>query len=180
MLKLIELQEKDFEKIKPGLLEIKENPTPYDIRQSKILIDFMEKDFDGILEYLTERKKEQQPEDWVPDTTLFLFNDDTFIGFYNIRHYLNKTLEKYGGHIAYEIIPSQRQKGYVKSGLKLALEWCRNNLGLEKALLSCNVQNIASDKAMTSVMNEMGGERRPDIIIDGHVERSVWINTQKR
>ena len=105
MLKLIELNHKDLEKIKTGLMEIKENPTPYDIRQSKILIEFMEKDFNGILEYLEERKKEQQPQAWVPDTTLFLFDDDTFIGFYNIRHYLNERLTKYGGHIAYQIVP---------------------------------------------------------------------------
>ena len=178
MLKLIELQEKDFEKIKPGLLEIKENPTPFDIRQSKILIDFMEKDFNGCLEYLAERKKETQPEGWVPDTTFFLFDDDNFIGFYNIRHYLNECLTKYGGHIAYQIVPSQRGHGYAKAGLRMVLKWCLDNLGLERALVSCNAENIPSDHVMTTVMNEMGGERRPDIIIDGHVERSVWINTK--
>ena len=179
MLKLTELQEKDYEKIKPGLLEIKENPTPYDIRQSGILIDFMEKDFKGCLEYLKERKGEKQPQGWVPDTTLFLFDDDVFIGFYNIRHHLNDFLMKQGGNIAYQIIPSQRRKGYVKAGLKLALKWCHDNLGMEKALLFCNSQNIASDKAMTSVMNEMGGQRVPDGIVDGHIERGVWINTTK-
>ena len=173
------LKKSDLDLIKTGILEIEKNPTPYDIRQSEILLDFMKKDFDGLLDYLSERKSEKQPDGWVPDTTLFLFDDDIFIGFYNIRHYLNETLEKFGGHIAYQIIPSQRQKGYVKSGLKLILKWSKENLGLEEALLSCNAQNTASDKAMTSVMNEMGGRRRPDIIIDGHVERSVWIKTQK-
>ena len=150
-----------------------------DIRQSEILIDFMKNNFEGLLDYLSERKSENQPCGWVPDTTLFLFDNDVFIGFYNVRHYLNETLEKIGGHIAYQIIPSQRKKGYVKAGLKLILNWCRKNLGLEEVLLSCKSENIGSDKAMTSVMNEMGGRRRPDISIDGHIERSVWIKTMK-
>ena len=158
MLKLIELTEKDLEKIKEGIREIKENPTPYDIRQSKILIEFMEKDFNGLLEYLLERKKDKQPVGWVPDTTLFLFDDDTFIGFYNVRHRLTEALMKEGGNIAYQIIPSQRRKGYVKAGLKLLLTWCHDNLGLDQVLLCCNAENIASDRAMTSVMNEVGGK----------------------
>lgn len=180
MLKVIELKSEHFPLLKSGLQEIQNAPCPYDIRQAEILIDFMNKDFEGLLEYLSERKKEQQPNGWVPDTTLFLFEDNTFIGFYNIRHYLNETLKKYGGHIAYQIIPSARRKGYVKAGLKLVLQWCYENLGIEQALLSCNSQNTASDKAMTSVMQEMGGWRRPDITIDNHIERSVWINTVKK
>ena len=179
MLKLIELQETDLEKIKSGIIEIKQNPTPYDIRQSKILIDFMEKDFNGLLDYLVQRKKEEQPNGWVPDTTLFLFDSDTFIGFYNVRHYLTEALMKEGGHIAYEIIPSQRGKGYVRAGLKLLLTWCHDNLKLDQVLLCCNAENIASDRAMTSVMNEVGGKRGEDIPLNGHIERHVWINTKK-
>ena len=178
MLRLVELEPKYFPLLKKGLQEIKENPTPYDIRQSEILIDFMNKNFEGLVEYLSERKSEKQPSGWVPDTTLFLFDDNTFVGFYNIRHHLNKTLETFGGHIAYQIIPSQRKKGYVKAGLKLVLKWCRENLGLEEALLSCNSENIGSDKAMTSIMSECGGRRKADIIINGHIERSVWIKTK--
>ena len=180
MLKLIELSFEHLPLIKSGLQEIKDNPTPYDIRQAEILVDFMNKDFEGLLEYLAERKKEQQPEGWVPDSTLFLFEDNTFIGFYNVRHHLNETLKKYGGHIAYQIIPSARRKGYVKTGLKLVLQWCYENLRIEQALLSCDARNTASDKAMSSVMNEMGGLRRPDVEINNHIERSVWINTIKK
>ena len=178
MLRLIELQQEDLQKIKKGIIEIEENPNPFDIRQSKVLIDYVKKNFEGLLEHLTERKKEEQPAGWVPDTTLFLFDDDAFIGFYNIRHRLTEKLLERGGHIAYEVIPSQRGKGYVKRGLKMALKWCLDTFGLERVMISCDAENIPSDRAMTSVMNEVGGERREDIVIDGHVERRVWINTK--
>ena len=52
-------------------------------------------------------------------------------------------------------------------------------MNLDEVMLSCNAENHASDKAMTSVMNEIGGHRDPDIKLDTHVERRVWIKTQK-
>ena len=179
MLKLIELDEKHLPLVKSGLQEIKENRTPYDIFQAEKSIEFMDKNFEGLLEYFEQQRCENQPEGRVPNTTLWLFDDDKFIGLYNIRHRLNEVLLKSGGHIAYQIIPSARQKGYVKAGLKLVLKWCHENLGLEQALLSCNAKNVGSDRAMTSVMNEMGGMRCPDAIINKVLERSVWINTRE-
>ena len=179
MLKLIEPTKENLQKMKAGLAELKANPTPYDIGQTPKLIESMEKDFDGYLENWQEKRGEKQPEGKVPATTLFLFDDDKFIGFYNIRHYLNDFLKIRGGHIAYQIIPSERGKGYVKQGLKLVLNWCHDKLGLDEVMLSCNAENRASDRAMTSVMNEVGGHRDSDIKLDDHIERRVWIKTQK-
>ena len=172
MLKIVEPTRENLQKIKAGLAELKANPTPYDIRQATILLEYLETDFDGYLEYWQQRRAEQQPEGYVPDTTLFLFDDDKFIGLYNIRHTLNDPLRLRGGHIAYQIIPSERGKGYVKQGLKLVLDWCHDKLGLDEVMLSCDAENHASDRAMTSVMDEVGGHRDSDTKFDNHIEVS--------
>ena len=179
MLKLVKPTLENLPKMKAGLAELKAHPTPYDIGQTKSLIEFMEKDFNGYLAYWDEKRGLKQPEGKVPATTLFLFDDDKFVGFYNIRHYLNDFLKTQGGHIAYQIIPSERGKGYVKQGLKLVLKWCHDQLELDEVMLSCNAENHASDRAMTAVMNEVGGHRDPDLKLDNHIERRVWIKTQK-
>ena len=179
MLRLEEPTEENLKKMKAGLAELKAKPTPYDIGQTRKLIEFMEKNIEGYLKYWKEKQGEKQPEGKVPDTTLFLFDDDKFIGFYNIRHYLNDFLKRQGGHIAYQIIPSERRKGYVQRGLKLVLQWCHDNLKVDEVMLSCNAENVASDKAMTKVMDEMGGHRDPDIKLDDHIERRLWIATVK-
>lgn len=159
-----------------GLKEIKRNPNPYDIRQCELLIQYMEKNFEGLLDFLKERASEKQPEGWVPDTTLLLFDGDKFIGVFNIRHKLNDFLMKRGGNIAYEIIPSERGKGYCKAGLKLSLEWAKKNLHLDKVLVTCNALNVASHKAMLSVMKDIGGIEKEDLQLADSIENGVWID----
>ena len=179
MLKLVEPTKENLQKMKAGLAELKANPTPYDIGQTETLIRYMENDFDGYLKHWQQKRDSKQPEGKVPATTLFLFDDDKFIGFYNVRHYLNDFLKTQGGNIGYQIIPSERGKGYVKKGLKLLLNWCYENLNLDEVMLSCKSTNHASDRAMTSVMDEVGGHREPDIKFDQFIERRVWIKTIK-
>ena len=162
-----------------GLEEIKNNPTPFDIRQAKILVSYMDKNFEGLFEFLKQRESTDQPEGWVPDTTFFLFDGDEFVGLYNVRLALNENLKKEGGHIAYQIVPSARGKGYCKKGLKLVLNWVYENLGLEEALLTCNEKNLISHRVMLSVKDEMGGHEREDILLDGNIEHGVWIKTHK-
>lgn len=85
------------------------------------------------------------PDYWVPATTYWLIDEDRFIGHVNIRHHLNENLEKLGGHIGYAIRPSDRGKGYGTKILKLVLPKT-SKLGLQKALVTCDVSNIASQK----------------------------------
>ncbi len=177
MLKLFLAEEINLQKIKKGLQEIKDHPSPYDIYQVRKAITFMEKDFKDYLIYLKECCSDNQPEGRVPSTVLFLFNDDVFVGVYNVRHELNEELRKSGGHIAYEIVPSYRQKGYVKEGLKLILKWCSEQLNLQEVLLSCIAENKPSYRAMISVMKEKGGYEDTPIKIDNHLEYRVWIKT---
>ena len=82
--------------------------------------------------------------------TLFLCvrkSDDKILGMIQIRHYFNEYLEKYAGHIGYSIRPSERRKGYATEMLRLALPFC-GELGLKKVLISCEPENIGSEKTI--------------------------------
>lgn len=179
MLHLIYPQPDFLETFRQGLTEIRVQPTPYDLRSVQQAISFMDSDFEGYWDYLAKSESQDQPEGYVPSTTLWLMNGNKFVGLYDIRHYLTPALEKQGGHIGYQIIPSERGQGYVRDGLKLVLEWCHAHLNLDAVLLCCNQKNTASYRAMTSVMREMGGYERPVIEIDNQLECSVWIKTKK-
>lgn len=70
-----------------------------------------------------------------------------FIGEIAIRHRLNDTLLLRGGHIGYVIRSSEWGKGYGTYMLKLALDKARA-MGLEKVLITCSENNIASARVM--------------------------------
>lgn len=70
-----------------------------------------------------------------------------FIGEITIRHRLNDALTIRGGHIGYVIRWSEWGKGYGTYMLKLALEKAKK-LGLERVLITCDENNIASARVM--------------------------------
>lgn len=105
---------------------------------------------------------EQLPEGYVPNTELWLIDNDEFIGWTNIRHRLNESLQERGGNIGYWIRPSRRNEGYGKEILRLALMKARE-LGISKALLTCLTSNTASCKIIEAnggVLENIVGERR--------------------
>ena len=85
------------------------------------------------------------PKGWVPHTTYWLTDSGEYIGDLNIRHRLNPSLKKVGGHIGYRIRPSKRNQGYGKKILGLSLKKARN-MGLKKILMTCDKTNIASKR----------------------------------
>ncbi|MCF7844919.1 MAG: GNAT family N-acetyltransferase [Kiritimatiellales bacterium] len=100
-------------------------------------------------EYIQIRKDHSQGKnlrkDWVSASTFWLINEKCFIGEVTIRHELTEHLRNVGGHIGYWIRPSERQKGYGKIILKLALEKAKE-LGINKVLVTCDEMNIGSRK----------------------------------
>ncbi|MEA4911992.1 MAG: GNAT family N-acetyltransferase [Oscillospiraceae bacterium] len=108
----------------------------------------------------------------VPDSTYFCLDTDKniFVGAVNIRHRLNAGLLKNGGHIGDGIRPSERRRGYGTRMIALALEKCRE-WGLERVLMVCDKNNIASAK---SICNN-GGIMENEIEIDGIIEQRYWI-----
>ena len=70
-----------------------------------------------------------------------------FIGEIAIRHKLNDTLLRYGGHIGYGVRYSEWGRGYGTYMLKLAL--CKaKEMKLSPVLVTCDDDNIASAKVL--------------------------------
>ena len=87
--------------------------------------------------------------DWmVPETFLFLWEDDKIVGQFRIRHYLNDALREGGGHIGQFIKKEYRGKGYGTKGLALTLEVARTIVPEDEFYLRVNRDNPASLKVM--------------------------------
>ena len=127
-------------------------------------------DFDYYLEHLEVKTA---TENRVPDSTFFLLDDERnrLLGAVNIRHYLNDALLQSGGHIGDGIRPSERRKGYATELVRLALIECRK-LGIDKVLMVCDKDNVASAKTIT----RNGGVLENEFVNeDGAVVQRYWI-----
>lgn len=118
-------------------------------------------------------KEETLPTGYVPATQFITIrkSDNKIVGMLNVRHYLNEKLLLKGGHIGDCVCPSERGKGYATKQIALALEFCKQ-LGLEKALITCNGSNIASAK--TIIKNN--GILENEIEVDGELCKRFWIS----
>lgn len=128
-------------------------------------------DFDYYLEHL---ELKEAAEGLVPDSVFFLLDEsrDRLLGAINIRHYLNDSLLKEGGHIGDGIRPSERRKGYATEMIRLALIECKK-LGIDKMLMTCDKENIASAK---SIIKNGGILENEFVNSDGKVEQRYWIS----
>lgn len=89
--------------------------------------------------------------DWfVPETFYYLWDDDTLVGEYRIRHYLTDALKTGAGHIGYSIKKEFRGKGYGTKGLALILDLARKIVPEEEIYLRVLKTNIPSFKAISS------------------------------
>ena len=129
-------------------------------------------DYHDFEKYLKEINSTIVSEGHVPDSTFFLYDEarDIFVGACNIRHYLNESLLKTGGHIGDGIRPSERGKGYGTMIIKLALEECKK-LGIDKVLMTCDKDNIGSKKAII----KNGGILENEVLEDGNIVQRYWI-----
>ena len=126
-------------------------------------------DFD----YYLENLEINEPKDGkVPDSVFFLLDKERniLLGAVNIRHYLNEGLLKNGGHIGDGVRPSERRKGIATKMIAMALEKCIE-LGIDKVLMVCDKDNIASAK---SIINN-GGVLENEIVEGDLVEQRYWI-----
>ena len=104
------------------------------------------------LEELNKRSCEDTvPKGLVPSSTYLGVRekDNYIVGMIDIRHYLNEYLTQVGGNIGYSVRKTERNKGYAKQMLKLVLEKCKE-LKIKKVLITCDEDNIASEKVILS------------------------------
>jgi len=83
----------------------------------------------------------------VPASVYWLVEGPEFIGHVSIRHTLSPALERLGGHIGYAIRPSKQGQGYGSRMLELALDKAKK-LGIERVLVTCGRDNVASRKVI--------------------------------
>lgn len=123
--------------------------------------------------YLANLEHKEPIDGKVPSSTFFLLDTERniLLGAVNIRHYLNDYLLKYGGHIGDGIRPSERGKGYGTEMIRLALIECKK-LGINKVLMVCDKDNIASAK---TIINNGGILENEIIDEDGDTNQRYWI-----
>ena len=88
------------------------------------------------------------PSGFVPTSFLFAFLGSRIVGRVAIRHRLNEFLKQEGGHIGYVVVPEFRRRGYATEMLRWAIEFGRTELGLNRILVTCDDDNIASIKTI--------------------------------
>jgi predicted acetyltransferase len=81
----------------------------------------------------------------VQQFTWWLVRDETIIGASRFRPILTPALHEWGGHISYDIRPSERGKGHGTRILELTLDKARR-FRMSRVRLMCYQDNIASAK----------------------------------
>ncbi len=115
------------------------------------------------------------PGGYVRATYLWLVQGEEFVGEIAIRHSLTEFLERFGGNIGYWIRYSRWQEGMGTKMLSIALKYAKENVGLQKVLITCNDTNIGSAR----VIEKNGGvlQDKVDNLIEGKqiLTRRYWI-----
>ncbi|MFG1921905.1 GNAT family N-acetyltransferase [Cryptosporangium sp. NPDC048952] len=107
---------------------------------------------DGFTRYVVwlnglAREDTPRREGFVPATTFWWVDGDTYLGRLAIRHRLTPDLLEAGGHIGYDIRPSARRQGHATAMLRAALP-AAHALGINPALITCDTDNIASRRVI--------------------------------
>jgi len=119
-------------------------------------------------------RPETCPAGWVPDTQFLCVrnSDGRIVGMLDIRHELNEALLNFYGHIGYSVRASERRKGCATAMLAMAKDICRSR-GMEKILISCHKENIASAR----IIQKNGGILENEVVDhrNGEVLQRYWI-----
>lgn len=120
-------------------------------------------------------KKETVQSDWTVSTQFLGVRerDNKIVGMISIRHELTTDfLRNYAGHIGYGIRPTERKKGYATQMFNQALKYCKEELKLEKVMVNCLKENIASKN---TIINEGGVLEREYTTNQGENVQIHWI-----
>jgi predicted acetyltransferase len=94
---------------------------------------------------LVARHRANPEKGWVPSYEFELRLDgvEECIGKVNLRVGNTRSLEMYGGHLAYEVDPKWRGRHYAERGARLVLPLAQQH-GLSTIWITCNPDNWAS------------------------------------
>lgn len=108
---------------------------------------------------------------FVPCTTLWWVDGDTYLGRIAIRHGLTPRLLEVGGHIGYDVRPTARRRGHATAMLRAALPVARS-IGIESALVTCDTTNVASRRVIESCGGQLDDQRSGKL--------RFWVPTDHR
>jgi predicted acetyltransferase len=132
--------------------------------------------FRQYLELLADRDRGiNVPPNHVAATFLFAYVGRRIVGRVSIRHSLNAFFERVGGHIGYVVVPEFRRRGYATRILGQALQIAREKLGVRRALVTCDDDNIGSIRTI-----EKNGGVLEHVITGPDLEkakRRYWIES---
>ncbi len=104
--------------------------------------------------------------DWmVPETFLFLWDNDEIVGQFRFRHYLNDALREGAGHIGQFIAKNFRGKDYGTKGLELVLKYGKSIIPEDEFYLRVNKDNPASLKVMQKNGGRIAGENEKEFFV---------------
>lgn len=129
---------------------------------------------DWILTVQRMSAEETCPAHKVPSSTWIALRekDQEIVGIIELRHHIDHPiLSTWGGHIGYSVRPRHRRLGYASEMLKQCLEHARKR-GLTHVLVTCNEDNIASEKTIL----HNGGSFQNTIEVDGSRMKRYWID----
>jgi predicted acetyltransferase len=147
-----------------------ENPTFLrDYREGMTFADFLR-----VLE--DHRVGRGLPSTVAPSSFLFAFDDGVIVGRASIRHALVPPLGELAGHIGFAVLPAHRNRGHATRILRAAVRFAHDALGLERVLVTCDDDNVASRRVIEKcrgvfdALREDASLRRP--------KRRYWIDAR--
>lgn len=139
-MELIRVQDSDYRKTYDLYMTFPENENGY-------MNNVYGYDYEKFLKWIEMKRNWSMgkglPEGFVADTTYVLSDEGTYVGVFNLRHYLNDFLREGPGHIGYCISKEYRGRGYATKGLELTLEKARQHC-IHEVYMSVNKDNPAS------------------------------------
>lgn len=95
------------------------------------------------VEDVTAESHTPRREGYVTSTNLWWVDGVDYLGRISVRHRLTDFLLEVGGHIGYDVRRSRRREGHATAMLAAALPVVAD-LGIDPALITCDVTNTAS------------------------------------
>ncbi len=108
---------------------------------------------------------------YLPSTTYYCLVNSEILGAIRVRRGTNANVENVIGHIGYETRPSARNKGVAS----FLLAWVRDNVITDSVIVTCAVDNFASQKVIESCGGNYLGNYTD--IQEGTVRRYRLVNT---
>lgn len=94
----------------------------------------------------------------VPSTIYWYVSGEYYLGTLVIRHRLTDELADVGGHTGYHVVAPWRRQGHATRMLAAGLEAARR-LGLDRVLLTCATDNVASRRVILANGGQPDGRR---------------------